>query len=161
VPAAMSVWLRRGATAVAASRVGLGLVAFAAPEVVARSWVGAGGGPSGRVTAQVMGRALGGRDLVLGLGALAALRLPSTGIPSSSWAAALSTGAQKPDPAAGRVAGAWVGLAALADGLDLVTTALSWRQLPSPQRWLVTLSAGGAAVVGAAAATSLLTGPAA
>ena len=136
-------------------------MAFAAPAVLARSWAGsAGDGPSSRVTGQVLGRALGGRDLALGLGALAALRLQSGGTPSSARAAALSTEAGKPDPAAsGRTAGVWVGLAALADGLDLVTTMLSWRQLPSPQRWLVTFSSGGAAAVGAAAAISLLTSP--
>lgn len=164
MPAAMSVWLRRGATAVAASRVGVGLVAFAAPGVLARSWAGsAGDGPSSRVTGQVLGRALGGRDVALGLGALAALRLHSAGTPSSAWATALSTDPGKPDSlaTAGRAAGVWVGLAALADGLDLVTTVLSWRQLPSPQRWLVTVSSGGAAAVGAAAAISLLTGPSA
>ena len=161
MPAAMSVWLRRGATAVAASRVGVGLVAFAAPGVLARSWAGsAGAGPSSRVTGQVLGRALGSRDVALGLGALAALRLHSAGTPSSAWATAPSTGPKKPDSLAtsGRDAGVWVGLAALADGLDLVTTVLSWRQLPSPQRWLVTVSSGGAAAVGAAAAISLLTG---
>ena len=164
MPAAMSVWLRRGATALAASRVGVGLVAFAAPAVLARSWAGsAGDGPSSRVTGQVLGRALGGRDVALGLGALAALRLQSAGTPSSAWAAALSTETGKPDPlaASGRAAGAWVGLAALADGLDLVATVLAWRQLPSPQRWLITLSSGGAAALGAAAAISLLTSPSA
>jgi len=161
VPAAMSVWLRRGATAVAASRVGVGVVALAAPALVSRSWAGgAGGGASGQIPGQVLGRALGGRDLALGLGALAALRLQSTGAAGSTWAAALSTDPGKPDPAAapGLAAGVWVGLAALADGLDLVTTAVSWRDLPSPQRWLVALSSGGAAAVGAAAAVSLVAG---
>ena len=158
VAAAMSVWLRRGATAVAASRVGVGAVAFAAPAVVSRAWAGGSGdGPSGRV----LGRALGGRDLALGLGALTALRLQSAVAPASIRAAALSTDPGKPDPAAasGLAAGVWVGLAALADGLDLVTTALSWRDLPSRQRWLVALSSGGAAAVGAAAAVSLASAP--
>jgi hypothetical protein len=178
VAAAMSVWLRRGAMAVAVSRVGVGVVAFAAPGLVSRSWTGgAGDGPSGqipgqvpgrvlgqvpgRVLGQVLGRALGGRDLVLGLGALAALRLQSAQSPASNWAAAMSTDPGKPDPAAaaGLAAGMWVGLAALADGLDLVTTAVSWRHLPSRQRWLVALSSGGAAAVGAAAAVSLAAGP--
>jgi hypothetical protein len=162
MPAVMSIWLRRGATAVAAGRVGVGAVALAAPAVLSRAWVGGtGDGPSGQVTGRVLGRALGGRDLALGLGALAALRLQSTAIPASTWAAALSTDPAGPDPAAtsGRAAGVWVGLAALADGLDLVTTARSWRELPSRQRWLVALSSGGAAAVGAAAAVCLVTGP--
>jgi hypothetical protein len=167
VAAAMSVWLRRGAMAVAVSRVGVGVVAFAAPGLVSRSWTGgAGDGPSGqvpgRVLGQVLGRALGGRDLALGLGALAALRLQPAQTPASIWGAAMSTDPGKPDPAsaAGLAAGVWVGLAALADGLDLVTTAVSWRDLPSRQRWLVALSSGGAAAVGAAAAVSLAAGPA-
>jgi hypothetical protein len=134
VRVAMSVWLRRGATAMAASRVGVGIVALAAPAVVAQIWVGgAGDGPSGHVRGRVLGRALGGRDLALGLGALAALRRE-------------------------RAAGVWVGLGALADGVDLMATARSWRDLPSPQRWLVALSSGGAAAVGAVAAVSLAIG---
>ncbi len=177
VAAAMSVWLRRGAMAVAVSRVGVGVVALAAPGLVSRSWTGgAGGGPSGqvpgqvpsqvpgqvpgRVLGQVLGRALGGRDLALGLGALAALRLQPPQSPASIWGTAMTTGPGKPDPAAaGLAAGLWVGLAALADGLDLVTTAVSWRDLPSRQRWLVALSSGGASAVGAAAAVSLAAGP--
>ena len=199
MPAAMSEWLRRGATAVAVSRIGVGVVAFAAPALVSRSWVGgAGGGPSGRV----LGRALGGRDLALGLGTLAALRLQAVSRRAMVWDAALSAAplpvagpasvpvrpdadpespespvaavygeAPLPDPAppspsgpfgpAGSApAAVWVGLAALADGLDLLTTARAWHELPPLQRWLVALSSGGAAAVGAAAAAVLLTGPA-
>ena len=149
MPAAMSEWLRRGATAVAVSRVGVGVVAFAAPALVSRSWVGgAGGGPSGRV----LGRALGGRDLALGLGALAALRLPLN--PAPPWPSGPF------GPAGSGPAAVWVGLAALADGLDLLTTARAWHELPPLQRWLVALSSGGAAAVGAAAAAVLLTGSA-
>ena len=203
MPAAMSEWLRRGATAVAVARVGVGVVAFAAPALVSRSWVGgAGGGPSGRV----LGRALGGRDLALGLGALAALRLERLRAASGRamvWDAALSAARLpvagsasvpvRPDanpespespesavaavygeapslgpappwpsgpfgPAGSGPAAVWVGLAALADGLDLLTTARAWHELPLLQRWLVALSSGGAAAVGAAAAAVLLTG---
>ena len=202
MPAAMSEWLRRGATAVAVSRIGVGVVAFAAPALVSRAWVGgAGGGPSGRV----LGRALGGRDLALGLGALAALRLQSASRRAMVWDAALSAAplpvagpvsvpvrpdadpespqspesavaavygeAPLPDPAPPSPSGpfgpagsgpaaVWVGLAALADGLDLLTTARAWHELPPLQRWLVALSSGGAAAVGAAAAAVLLTGSA-
>ncbi len=149
MPAAMSEWLRRGATAVAVSRVGVGVVAFAAPALVSRSWVGgAGGGPSSRV----LGRALGGRDLALGLGALATLRLPLD--PAPPWPSGPF------GPAGSGPAAVWVGLAALADGLDLLTTARAWHELPPLQRWLVALSSGGAAAVGAAAAAVLLTGSA-
>ena len=202
MPAAMSEWLRRGATAVAVARVGVGVVAFAAPALVSRSWVGgAGGGPCGRV----LGRALGGRDLALGLGALAALRLQRLRAASGRamvWDAALSaapppvagsasvlvrpnTGPESPEspvaavygeapsldpaprwpsgpfgPAGSGPAAVWVGLAALADGLDLLTTARAWHELPLLQRWLVALSSGGAAAVGVAAAAVLLTGSA-
>jgi hypothetical protein len=137
VAAAISMWLRRGATAVAASRVGVGFVALGAPLAVSRSWVGrSGDGPPG----VVLGRALGSRDLALGLGALLALgrQERATGQPPG--------------------AAAWVGLAALADGFDLWTTARSWDELPPVKRWLVALSSGGAAAVGAAATVSLLAG---
>ncbi len=207
MPAAISEWLRRGAAAVAVSRVGVGVVALAAPALVSRSWVGGAGGLSGRV----LGRALGGRDLALGLGALAALRLQRLQAASGRavvWEAALSAAplpvagpasvpvrpdagpespespespepavaavygeASPPDPAPPWPAGpfgpdgsgpaaVWVGLAALADGLDLLTTARAWHELPPLQRWLVALSSGGAAAVGAAAAAVLLTGSA-
>jgi hypothetical protein len=148
VAAAISVWLRRGATAVAASRVGVGFVALGAPLLVSRSWVGpSGDGPPGTV----LGRALGSRDLALGLGALIALRrqASATGQPSV-WPAAAS--------AARSGAAVWVGMAALADGFDLWTTARSWDELPAVKRWLVALSSGGAAAVGAAATVSLLAG---
>ncbi|HJZ25265.1 MAG TPA: hypothetical protein VJ370_03220, partial [Streptosporangiaceae bacterium] len=62
--------LRRGATAVAAGRVALGVTALAWPAVPARPWVGPA---ADGVAARVFGRALGARDLALGLGALAAL----------------------------------------------------------------------------------------
>jgi hypothetical protein len=62
--------LRRGAVVVAAGRVALGLTALAWPSVPARPWVGAA---ADDVAARVFGRALGARDVALGLGALAAL----------------------------------------------------------------------------------------
>lgn len=158
--------LRRGATAVAASRVGIGVVAFAAPLLVSRSWVGrSGDGAPGRV----LGRALGGRDLALGLGALIALRRQENEGGAAVWASALDpapaavdhadpAGEESPVPAAAVTAATWVGLAALADGLDLVTTARSWGDLPPLKRWLIAVASGGAAAVGGAASVSLLTG---
>jgi hypothetical protein len=169
------VWLRRGATAVAASRVGLGFVALGTPLFVSRAWVGrSGDGPPGRV----LGRALGGRDLALGLGALIALQrqAAAAGKPSA-WAGeplpasppagepAAADPALAPDSGAASApatalagAAAWVGLAALADSLDLLTTARAWDELPTVKRWLVAASSGGAAAVGAAAAVSLVAG---
>jgi hypothetical protein len=126
--------LRQGATAVAAGRVALGVTALAWPSVPARPWVGAA---ADGVAARVFGRALGARDLALGLGALAAL--------------------QGPGAAAGS-ARAWVAAGALSDALDVVASVSSWHELPRVTRWLVAASAGGAALAGAAG--SLVLGPA-
>jgi hypothetical protein len=117
--------------AVAAGRVALGVTALAFPSVPARPWVGA---PADDLTAQVFGRALGGRDPALGLGALAALQAPAAGAGSAR---------------------AWVAAGALSDALDVVATAVSWRELPRVTRWLVAASAGGAALAGAAGALTL------
>jgi hypothetical protein len=120
--------LRQGATAVAAGRAALGLVALAWPSVPSRPWVGAG---ADDVTARVFGRALGARDLALGLGALAALQSPAAGAGSAR---------------------AWVAAGALSDTLDVVASVSSWNELPRFTKWLVAASAGGAALVGVAGA---------
>jgi hypothetical protein len=112
--------------------VGLGVAALVSPSVPARPWVGASADELG---AQVFGRALGGRDLALGLGALAAARAASSGA---------------------RPAGAWYAAGALSDALDLAVTVAAWRRLPRATRWLVAASAGGAAVAGAAGALATL-----
>ena len=123
--------LRGGATAGAAGRVARGLTALAWPSVPARPGVGAG---ADDLAARVFGRALGGRDLALGLGALTALQGP----------------AAEPGSAT-----AWVAAGALSDALDVVATLSSWRELPRVGRWLVTTSGGGAALVGAAGALAV------
>ena len=133
--------LRHAATVVAAGRVALGVAALARPSVPARPWVGASADELG---ARVFGRALGARDIALGLGALAALRIAPAG----------SAGAQ----AAGAQAGAWVAAGALSDALDVAITAAAWPELPRTTRWLVAASAGGAAVAGAAGALALSLG---
>jgi len=120
--------LRRGAMAVAAGRVALGLTALAWPAVPARPWVGAA---ADDLATRVFGRALGARDLALGLGALAAARRPVGDRRSAS---------------------AWVAAGALSDALDVAVSARSWRELPRKGRWLVVASAGGAALIGAAGA---------
>ncbi len=120
--------LRRGATAVAAGRVALGVTALAWPSIPARPWVGAA---ADDVAARVFGRALGARDLALGLGALAALQGPSA-----------ETGSAR----------AWVAAGALSDALDVVASVSSWHELPRVTRWLVAASASGAALAGAAGA---------
>jgi hypothetical protein len=115
---------------VAAGRVALGVTALAWPSVPARPWVGAS---SGDLTARVFGRALGARDLALGLGALAALQGPAA------------------DPGQ---AAAWVAAGALSDALDVAASVAAWDELPRLTKWLVAASAGGAAIAGAAAAVS-------
>jgi hypothetical protein len=123
--------LRRGATAVAAGRVAIGVTALAWPSVPARPWVGAA---ADNVAARVFGRALGARDLALGLGALMALQdLAAEAGPARVWVAA----------------------GALSDALDVVATVSSWRELPRFTRWLVVASAGGAALAGIAGAVAL------
>jgi len=124
----VSSLLRRGAMAVAAGRVALGVTALAWPSVPARPWVGAA---ADDVAARVFGRALGARDLALGLGALAALQGPAAQAGSAR---------------------AWVAAGALSDALDVVATVSSWPELPRVTRWLVAASAGGAALAGAAGA---------
>ncbi len=125
-------WLRRGTRAVAAGRVVLGVTALARPAVPARPWVGEKA--SGGVAAKVFGRALGARDLALGLGALAALDGPAA------------------DPSS---ASLWVAAGALSDALDVAVSAASWRELPRLTRWLVVASASGAAVIGTAGAIAV------
>ena len=123
---------RYAATAVAAGRVVLGVVALVRPTVPARPWVGAAAAdlPASRV----LGRALGARDLALGLGALAATARKRSAGP---WQA-----------------GAWFAAGALADALDATVTLAAWRGLPRT-RWLIVAAAGGAAVVGAAGTVAL------
>jgi len=132
---AVAPLLRRGATAVAAGRVALGLTALAWPVVPARPWVGAA---ADDLAVRVFGRALGARDLALGLGALAALQRPA-GAPGA--------------------ASAWVAAGALSDALDVAASIRSWRDLPPTGRWLVAASAGGAAVIGAAGAWAVRRAP--
>jgi len=125
---------RRGAAAVAAGRVAIGLAALARPSIPSRPWVGAA---ADDLAATVFGRALGARDVALGLGALTAL-----------WRA-------ETDPESASV---WVAAGAVSDALDVVASLSSWRQLPRTGRWLVAGSAGAAALVGAAGALALRQG---
>jgi hypothetical protein len=121
---------RRGAVAVAAGRVAIGLAALAYPSVPSRPWVGAG---ADDLVARVFGRALGARDVALGLGTLAALQRPGAEPGSAST---------------------WFAAGAVSDSLDVVATVTSWRDLPRVGRWLIVLSAGGAALAGAAGAVA-------
>ncbi|HEY2638367.1 MAG TPA: hypothetical protein VGI66_00590 [Streptosporangiaceae bacterium] len=127
--------LRHGARAVAAARVVIGLTALAWPSVPSRPWVGPA---ADDLAARVFGRALGARDLALGLGALTALQRP---------------GAER------GTASAWVAAGALSDALDVVASLSSWRELPQRSRWLVIASASSAALTGAAGALAVRVGP--
>ena len=132
---ASPVLLGYGARAVAAARVVIGLTALAWPSVPARPWVGAA---ADDLPARVFGRALGARDLALGLGALTALQRPGSERGSAR---------------------AWVAAGALSDALDVVASLSSWRELPRRGRWLVIASASGAALTGAAGALAARPGP--
>jgi hypothetical protein len=123
-------FLRYSAGAVAAARVGLGLAALARPSLPARPWVGPSADELG---SQVFGRALGARDLALGLGALAAAGNASADT---------------------RSAGAWYAAGALSDALDVAVTVAAWPRLPRVTRWLVAASAGAAAITSAAGAVA-------
>jgi hypothetical protein len=112
--------------------VALGVVALTWPSVPARPWVGP---PADELGVQLFARAMGARDLALGLGALAA-----------AWKA----------PSGSRSESAWYAAGALSDALDLAITAAAWPRLPPATRWLIAAAAGGAAVTGAAGTVALL-----
>lgn len=114
------------ALGVAAARLALGVFAFVAPERAARPWVGRGAGADRRVLC----RALGARDIALGLGALVA--------------------AQRGAPLRG-----WVEAGGLSDAGDTLATLLSLGQLPPLGRIAVLAASGGAAAAAAVAAPSL------
>src|ERR1700731_3459790 len=122
--------LRRGAMAVAAGRVALGVTALAWPAVPARPWVGAA---ADDLAARVFARALGARDLALGLGALTALQAQDAS------------------------ASLWVAAGALSAALDGAASLAWWRALRRVGRWLVVGSAAGAALPGAAGALAVRT----
>jgi hypothetical protein len=156
--------LRRSATAVAAARVAIGVAALVRPDVPSRPWVGtgAGDGPAG-LAGRVFGRALGGRDLALGLATLVALRQldsepGSPGEPGEPGADG-SDGPKAVPRGAQEAASLWVAAGALADALDVVTSLASWGDLPRFTRWLVVGSAAGASLTGVAGALALRPGP--
>lgn len=112
--------------AIAAGRLGIGVIATARPDLAARSWVDRASADG--TAARVFARALGGRDIALAAGALAAFRAN--------------------DQAELR---RWTGMGAIADAVDAVATVACWSALPKTNRLLVLVAAAGAAVVGGAA----------
>lgn len=107
-------------TALATARVVIGAALLAAPGVFGRAWIGR---DATRPAVQAAMRAVGVREVGLGLGTVLARRH-------------------------GRATRGWVEAGALADLGDAVATALAWRYLPSPHRAAVVTAAGGAAAVG-------------
>jgi hypothetical protein len=117
---------------VAVGRLGIGATALLAPTLMTRPWVGdAAGTPEARLLA----RAMGGRDLALGLGTLRALGTDDT------------------------EARPWVALAGMADAVDAVVTVAAFRRLPAGTRWAILAATAGAAVVSLRAAVALEAGP--
>lgn len=111
---------RRLAQVNAVSRLALGVAAVALPQIPLKLWVG-----DRRIdrTSKLLARALGGRDLAIGLGTLLAMRHDT--------------------PVRG-----WVEAAGLADAVDAVVTLAAFAKLPAAGRWLV-LAAAGSGVVSA------------
>jgi len=118
---------------VALGRIGIGCTALAAPAVMTRPWIGAGADSD---DAKLLARAMGGRDLALGLGTLRAL------------------GADDAD------ARPWVALAGTADAVDAAVTLLAFRRLPRITRWGVLAATAGAALVSFRVALDLEADPA-
>jgi hypothetical protein len=106
----------------AISRLAFGAAALAAPAIAGRALAGAGGAEP---DAQNFLRGMGGREVGLGLGLLAALR---------------TDGPVRP----------WLTAGVLADSGDLAGIAGAWRHMPPAKRWLDVALADGAAAVGAA-----------
>ena len=121
------VQARQLAETVAWGRIAIGVTALVAPTLPLRPWVGRDFAWQPR--AKLLARSLGARDLALGLGVILALRHDA--------------------PVRG-----WVEGAGVADAGDCLATLLAFGKLPKASRWLVVLSAAGAA------ATARLVAPA-
>jgi hypothetical protein len=106
------------------NRISFGAGLLVAPGMYGRTWIGAAARDP---ATKVFARALGARDLALGLGALATLD----------------------DPDASR---RWFLGHALADGADVVATWLGRDRLPAPARAFALVMAAGSTVVGALSA---------
>jgi hypothetical protein len=99
--------------------MGLGVVALTLPQLPLKPWVGEGGIDG---TSKLLARALGARDLALGLGTVLALRHD------------------------GPVRG-WVEAGGLADAGDTLITLMAFAKLPTAGRWAVLAAAGGGVLV--------------
>jgi hypothetical protein len=113
---------------IAWGRVGIGVTALAAPTLMSRPWIGA---PAADPSARVLARAMGGRDLAIGIGTLRALTVSD----------------QEARP--------WVALGGTADLVDALSTLVAFRHLPRRSRWGILAVTLGAAVASTRAAVSL------
>lgn len=113
---------RKAATALAAVRIGIGVLAWALPKFALRPWVGAAVAdePGGRLLA----RSLGARDIALGAGAILSERHDT--------------------PVRG-----WIEAGALSDVGDLLATLGAFKKLPAFTRWGVLAMTAGAVAAGA------------
>lgn len=105
---------RRATQAFALLRGAIGLGALVAPGALAATWIGEEANRSG---AEVLSRAMGGRDIALAGGILLSMRHDA------------------------KVRG-WVEAAGMADFIDLLTTMASFGKLPKKSRWVVLGMAG-------------------
>jgi hypothetical protein len=119
---------RQIAEAVAWGRIAIGVTALLAPTAPLRPWVGRDFAWQPR--AKLLARSLGARDLALGIGVILALRHDA--------------------PVRG-----WVEGSGFADAGDVLATLLAFGKLPKGGRWLVLLSAGGAAALARVAAPAV------
>jgi hypothetical protein len=112
------------ARGLALNRISFGLGLMVVPGVYARSWVGSR--EAGRDAAQLLARALGARDLVLGAGGLLALRDGDT-----------------------ERARRWFAAQGITDAVDLLAT-LAARDVPAPARVFASVMAAGSTAIAAA-----------
>jgi hypothetical protein len=112
----------------AAGRVAIGAALLAVPNLVTKGWTGDVGSTAG---GKVLARALGARDLTLGLGVIGAL-----------------------DRGDAR-ARDWIRASALSDTADAAATVLAYPQLPRRSRFAILALAVGAAAAGFVAAEHL------
>jgi hypothetical protein len=119
---------RQLAASVAWGRIALGVTAILTPSIPLRPWVGRE--VAWRPRAKLLARALGARDVALGLGVVLALRHDA--------------------PVRG-----WVEGGGLADTGDAVATLLAFRTLPPLGRWAVLGAATGAAAAARLAAPAV------
>src|SRR3954453_4514270 len=112
------VQARQLAETVAWGRIAIGITALVAPTVPLGPWVGRD--VAWQPRAKLLARSLGARDLALGVGVILALK--------------------KDAPVRG-----WIEGFGVADADDVLSTLLAFGKLPKSGRWLVLLSAAGAA----------------